>query len=55
MSFFLNLSNQDLYSGDDEALDQVSQRRCGCPILGGVENKAEKGFKQHGLVGGVPA
>lgn len=57
MFFFLYLSNQEeiLYSGGDEALDQVSQRRCGCRIPGGVEDKAEKGFKQHGLMGGIPA
>jgi len=38
-----------------EALDQVAQRSCGCPLLGRVPGQVGWGFEQLGLVEGVPA
>ena len=39
----------------DEALEQVAQRGCGCPIPGSVQGQVGWGFEQPGLVEGVPA
>lgn len=36
-----------------EALVQAAQRSCGCLIPGSDEGQVERGFGQHGLVGGV--
>ena len=38
-----------------EALAQVAQRGCGCPIPGSVQGQVGWGFEQPGLVEGVPA
>ena len=38
-----------------EALAQVAQRSCGCPLPGSVHDQAGWGFEQPGLVEGVPA
>jgi len=38
-----------------EALAQVAQRSCGCPIPGSVQSQAGWGFEQPGLVEGVSA
>ena len=38
-----------------EALGQVAQRGCGCPIPGSVQGQVGWGFEQPGLVEGVPA
>jgi len=37
-----------------EALAQVAQRCCGCPLLGSVQGQVGWGFEQPGLVEGVP-
>ena len=38
-----------------EALEQVAQRDCGCPISGSVQGQVGWGFEQPGLMEGVPA
>ena len=38
-----------------EALEQVAQRGCRCPISGSVQGQVGWGFEQPGLVEGVPA
>jgi len=38
-----------------EALAQVAQRSCGCPLPGNVQGQVGWGFEQPGLVEGVPA
>jgi len=38
-----------------EALAQVAQRSCGCPLPGSVQGQVGWGFQQPGLVEGVPA
>jgi len=37
-----------------EALAQVAQRGCGCPLPGSVQGQAGWGFGQPALVEGVP-
>ena len=44
-----------LHCEGGEALKQVAQRGCGCPIPGSVQGQAGWGFEQPGLVEGVPA
>ena len=44
----------DNYKGG-EALAQVAQRSCGCPLPGSVQGKVWWDFEQPGLVEGVPA
>ena len=44
-----------LHCEGGEALTQVAQRSCGCPIPGGVRGQAEWGLGQPDLVGGIPA
>jgi len=44
-----------LYCEGGEALAQVAQRSCGCPLPGSVQGQAGQGFEQPGLVEGVPA
>ena len=39
-----------IYYESGEALEQVSQRSCGCPIPGSVQGQAGWGFEQPGLV-----
>jgi len=39
----------------DEALAQVTQRSCGCPLPGSVQGQVGWGSEQPGLVDGVPA
>ena len=38
-----------------EALAQVSQSSCGCPLPGSVQGQVGRDFEQPGLVEGVPA
>jgi len=38
-----------------EALAQVAQRSCGCPLPGSVQGQVGWGFRHPGLVEGVPA
>jgi len=44
-----------LYYESCEALEQVAQRSCGCPLPGSVQGQVGWGFEQPGLVQGVPA
>jgi len=39
----------------DEALAQVVQRSCGCPIIGSAQGQVGWGVEQPGLVKSVPA
>ena len=38
-----------------EALEQVAQRSCGCPLPGSIQDQVGLGFEQPGVVEGVPA
>jgi len=40
---------------EGEALAQVAQRSCGCPILGGTQGQIGWGSRQSDLLGGKPA
>lgn len=45
-----------LYCESGESLEQVSQRRCGCPNPGSVQARLDGwGIEQLGLLGVVPA
>jgi len=44
-----------LHSGGGEALAQVTQRSCGCPLPDRVQGQLGWGWEQPGLVEGVPA
>lgn len=48
-------SEEIFYSGGGEALVQVVQRSCGCPIPGCVQGQVEQGPGQPDLVGGSVA
>ena len=43
------------YDEGGETLEQVAQRRCGCPIIGSVQGQVEWSFEQPHLVKDVPA
>ena len=49
------LSKQESNKAGGEALAQVAQRSCGCPLPGSVQGQLGWGFEQPGLVEGVPA
>ena len=49
------LSCTTVHSEGGEALEQVAQRGCGCPIPGGIEGQAGCGSGQPALVVGDPA
>jgi len=44
-----------LYYKGGEALEQLAQRSCSCPLPGSVQGQTEWGFEQPGLVEDVPA
>jgi len=44
-----------LHSEGGEALAQVAQRGCGCPLPGRVQGQVGWGLEQPGLVEGVSA
>jgi len=44
-----------LHHEGGEALAQVAQRSCGCPLPGSVQSHTGWGFEQPGLVDRVPA
>ena len=44
-----------LHCEGGEALEQVAERGCGCPLPGSVEGQVGWGFEQPSLVEGVPA
>ena len=43
------------FSEGGEALEQVAQRGCGCPLPGSVQGQVGWGFEQPDLVEGIPA
>ena len=43
------------HSKGSDALEQVAQGGCGCPISGGIQGQAGCGSGQPGLVVGDPA
>jgi len=51
----MRYKKETLYSEGGEALAQVTQRSCGCPLPVSVQGQAGRGFEQPGLVEGVPA
>jgi len=44
-----------LYAEGGEALAQVAQRSCRCPMPGTIPSQVGQGSEQPGLVKGVPA
>jgi len=53
--FRLDTRRKLIYSEGGEALAQVAQRSCGCPLHGSVQGQAGWSSEQPGLVEGVPA
>jgi len=51
--FRLDVRKQ-IFTEGDETVEQVTQRSCGCPLPGSVQGQVGWGFKQPGLVEGVP-
>jgi len=52
---YRNYKKEILYCEDGEALAQVAQRSCGCPLPGIVQGQVGEDIEQPGLVEGVPA
>lgn len=52
---FVRCLEEILCSGSSKALEQVTQRNCGCPIPEGVQGCVGSGFEQSDLVKIVPA
>jgi len=52
---FIHFKNIHLYTEGGDALEQVAQGGCGCPIPGGIQGQAGCGSGQPGLVVGDPA
>jgi len=52
--FRLDIRKKLHYEGG-EALAQVAQRSCGCPLPGSVQGQVGWGFEQPGVVEDVPA
>jgi len=46
---------ENLYYESGEALEQVAQKSCGCPLPRSVQSQVEWGFEQPGLVEGALA
>jgi len=53
--FRLDIRKEFIYFEGGEALEQVAQGGCGCPLPGSTEGRAGWGCEQPGLEGGVPA
>ena len=53
--YFFSLKEEVFHSEGDDALEQVAQGGCGCPITGGFQGQAGCGSGQLGLVVGDPA
>jgi len=53
--FTLNVRKKFFYSEGDEALEQVSQRDCGCSMSGGTQGQGGSGPGQPDLEEGSPA
>jgi len=50
-----NFKTEILHYEGGEALAQVAQRRCGCPLPGSVQGQVGCGFEQPGVAEDVPA
>ena len=50
-----NQGQQFFHTEGGDALEQVAQEGCGCPIPGGIQGQAGCGSGQPGLVVGDPA
>ena len=53
--FGLDIRKKLFFSEGGDALEQVAQGGCGCPIPGGIQGQAGCGSGQPGLVAGNPA
>ena len=53
--FRLDIRRKFFHSESGDALKQVAQGGCGCPIPGGIQGQAGCGSEQPGLVVGDPA
>jgi len=53
--FRLDLRRKFFHTEGGDALEQVAQGGCGCPIPGGIQGQAGCGSGQPGLVVGDPA
>ena len=53
--FRLDIRRKFFHTEGGDALEQVAQGGCGCPIPGGVQGQAGCGSGQPGLVVGDPA
>jgi len=53
--FRLDIRRKFFHTEGGEALEQVAQGGCGCPIPGGIQGQAGCGSGQPGLVVGNPA
>lgn len=53
--FRLDIRKEFIYFEGGEALEQVAQGGCGCPLPGSTEGRAGWGCEQPGLEGRVPA
>jgi len=52
---WIRYKKEILHYESGEALEQVSQRSCGCSLPGNVQGQLGWGFEQPGLVEDVPA
>ena len=53
--FRLDIREEAFHTEGGEALEQVAQGGCGCPIPGGIQGQAGCGSGQPGLLVGDPA
>jgi len=53
--FRLDIRREFFHAEGGDAMEQVAQGGCRCPIPGGVQSQAERGSEQPGLVVGDPA
>jgi len=53
--FRLDIRRMFFHPEGGDALEQVAQGGCGCPIPGGIQGQAGCGSGQPGLVAGAPA
>jgi len=53
--FNFNIRKKNFYPEGAEALEQIAQRNCGCPLPGSVQGQVGWGFEEPGCLDGVPA
>jgi len=51
----MRYKEENLHSEGAEALAEVAQGSCGCPLPGRVQGQVGRGLEQPGLMEGVPA